>query len=146
VIQSIAVQEVLRQAGSGSYADLVTRHTGRTVRVSIEQLLDGAGDTTVARIDFSGVGLIDFSCADEIVANLLRQRPIVLLLRGLADGHRDALEPVLLAAGRAALWERPDGTLDPIGPADTAQAIIDELLQGGMAVRTAGGGLALSAA
>src|SRR5207249_18992 len=64
---------------------------------------------TVARIDFTGVGCIDYSCADEIVAKLLRDRRAVVVLSGISDGHREAIEPVLAGHGLAALIERRDG-------------------------------------
>src|SRR2546426_8507015 len=68
---------VLQASVSGVYADLVTRPTGRVVRERIEQAIAGrerTGEVTVARMDFTGVGCIDYSCADEIVAKLLRDR------------------------------------------------------------------------
>src|SRR5207245_7385762 len=48
---------------------------------------DGAGEMTIARIDFAGVGCIDYSCADEIVAKLLRDRPAVLVLSEIGRAH-----------------------------------------------------------
>src|SRR5437763_14720632 len=65
---------VLQESISGVYADLVTRPTGRVVRERIERAIAGGSvvEITVARIDFTGVGCIDYSCADEIVAKMLR--------------------------------------------------------------------------
>ena len=106
MIQHIDVHAVLRESVSAMYADLVTRPTGRVVRERIERAIaraDGRGDVTIARIDFTGVGCIDYSCADEIVAKLLRGRPAVLVLSGLADGHREAIDSVLTGHGLAAL-------------------------------------------
>src|SRR5881296_159026 len=97
---------VLQASVSGVYADLVTRPTGRVVRERIEQASAGREQTdevTVARMDFTGVGCIDYSCADEIVAKLLRDRFAVLVLSGITDGHREAIEPVLSGHGLAAL-------------------------------------------
>src|SRR2546430_7237977 len=94
---------VLQESISGVYADLVTRPTGRVVRERIERAIAGGsvGEITVARIDFTGVGCIDYSCADEIVAKLLRDRFAVLVLSGITDGHREAIEPVLSGHGLA---------------------------------------------
>src|SRR5438034_11694164 len=103
---------VLQASVSGVYADLVTRPTGRVVRERIEQAIAGrerTGEVTVARMDFTGVGCIDYSCADEIVAKLVRDKVKVLLLRGLTDAHREAIEPVLAGAGLAVLCEREIG-------------------------------------
>src|SRR5206468_12868619 len=121
---------VLQGSSSGVYADLVTRPTGRVVRERIERAIAGGsvGEITVARIDFTGVGCIDYSCADEIVAKLLRERLRVLLLSGLTDGHREAIEPVLAGHGLAVLLERPDGTLEPLGARDSAEALLEDLI------------------
>jgi len=67
-------------------------------------------------MDFTGVGCLDYSCADEIVAKLVRDKIKVLLLRGLTDAHREAIEPVLAGAGLAVLCERPDGALEGLAP------------------------------
>lgn len=145
MIQHIDVHAVLQETVSGVYADLVTRPTGRVVRERIAHaIVAGAGGVPVARMDFTGVGCIDYSCADEIVAKLLRERPAVLVLRGLSDGHRDAIEPVLAGHGLAALLERPDGTLDALGAAAAGAALVKELVARGLAVRTPGGTIALT--
>ena len=143
MIPYIDVHAVLQQSVSG-YADLVTRPTGRAVRESIETTL-GAG-IVMARIDFTGVGCIDYSCADEIVAKLLRDSGRVLLLLGISDGHREAIEPVLEGHGLAVLLERPDGTLDALGPRAAAAALLEDLVERRVAARTPGGAFALTAA
>src|SRR5712692_4820450 len=138
---------VLQESVSGVYTDLVTRPTGRVVRERIEQAIAGrAGEVTIARMDFAGVGCIDYSCADEIVAKLLRDRPAVLVLSGITDGHREAIEPVLTGHGLAALIEGPDGTLDILGTPEVALVLLDELVARRLAVRTPGGTFALTLA
>jgi hypothetical protein len=71
VINHIDVSTVLRRTVCDLYSNLVTRSTGAAVRSSIEQQLAQIRDRTLTVIDFSNVGLLDFSCADEIVAKLL---------------------------------------------------------------------------
>jgi hypothetical protein len=139
---------VLQESVSGVYADLVTRPTGRVVRERIERAIagKGGGEVTVARMDFTGVGCIDYSCADEIVAKLLRDRPAVLVLSGITDGHREAIEPVLSGHGLAALIERADGTLEGLGAATAAAALLDELVARRLAARMPGGTYALTLA
>ena len=155
MIQYIDMHAVLQQSVSGLYTDLVTRPTGRVVRERIEQAIaglggaggpDGAGEMTIARIDFAGVGCIDYSCADEIVAKLLRDRPAVLVLSGISEGHREAIEPVLTGHGLAALIERADGTLDVLGAKGAAAALLDELVARRCAARRPGGTYALTLA
>jgi len=147
VIQRIDVHAVLQESVSGVYTDLVTRPTGRVVRECIERAMaTTATEVAVARIDFTRVGCIDYSCADEIVAKLLRSRPGVLVLMGISDGHREAIEPVLAGHRLAVLIERPDGTLEAVGAPDAAASLFDELVARRLAVRTPGGTFALTLA
>jgi hypothetical protein len=94
--QTIQVERVLRETIQTPYRDLVTRATGRAVRSSIEQALEAAVGTLTV-LDFSEVGLVDFSCADEIVAKLLlNQAPgTFVLLQGLREDQLEAIEHVL---------------------------------------------------
>ena len=150
MIQYIDMHAVLQESISGVYADLVTRPTGRVVRERIERAIAGrggdTGEITIARMDFTGVGCIDYSCADEIVAKLLRDRPAVLVLSGITDGHREAIEPVLSGHGLAVLIERADGTLESLGAAAAAAALLDELVARRLAARRPGGTYALTLA
>ena len=147
MIQHIDVHAVLQESVSGVYTDLVTRPTGRVVRECIERAMaTTATEVAVARIDFTRVGCIDYSCADEIVAKLLQSRPRVLVLMGISDGHREAIEPVLAGHRLAVLIERPDGTLEAVGAPDAAAALLGELVSRRLAVRTPGGTLALTLA
>ncbi len=147
MIRHIDVHAVLRESVSGLYADLVTRPTGRVVRERIERAMaDAAGEVAVARMDFAGVGCLDYSCADEIVAQLLRNRPAVLVLRGITDGHRDAIEAVLARHGLAALLERADGTLEALGAPAAAAASLEVLVARRLAAPTPGGAFALTLA
>lgn len=143
MIQHIMVHAVLQQSVAGLYADLVTRPTGRAVRENIERDLPPG---TIAVMDFTGVGCLDYSCADEIVAKLVRDKVRVLLLRGMTDGHREAIEPVLSGAGLTALCARPDGTLEGVGAQEPAPALLEELVARRLAARTPGGSTKLTAA
>jgi hypothetical protein len=145
VIHSIDVSAVLRQAMRVPYADLVTRATGRAVREHIERVY-ATEPGRVTRMDFTGVRCLDFSCADEIVAKLLRERIRVLVLRGCSDGHLEALTPVLEGHGLAAVLERADGTLDGVGTRHSAEALLEELVALHLAARGPEGTVALVAA
>jgi hypothetical protein len=52
-------------------SNLVTREAGRSIRESTEMRLERELEGTVVVLDFSHVGIIDFSCADEIVSKLV---------------------------------------------------------------------------
>jgi hypothetical protein len=97
------------------YSNLVTRPTGAAVRAQIEALLRGS-DRALAVIDFTHVRMIDFSCADEVVAKLLLRycddmppREAYFIFRGVNDAHWDAIEVVLEQRGLALLVEDEDG-------------------------------------
>ncbi|MCA0377501.1 MAG: hypothetical protein LCH84_17805 [Gemmatimonadetes bacterium] len=103
----IDVGSVLRGTVCDLYSNLVTRPTGAAVRTAIERQVSELGPPVVTTIDFSQVNLLDFSCADEIVAKLLLRYTSddgpagYLTFRGLHDGHLDPIETVLQRHGLA---------------------------------------------
>jgi hypothetical protein len=110
----IDLGSVLRGTVCELYSNLVTRPTGVAVRTEIERAIAEAGGRTVTVIDFSQVTLLDFSCADEIVAKLMLRsvedaaRTIeaaapegYFVFRGICDRHLDAIEAVLERHGLA---------------------------------------------
>ncbi len=118
MMMHIDVSSVLRQTLSCElYSNLVTRPTGAAVRTQIEALLADARERSLTVIDFSHVGMIDFSCADEVVAKLLLRyataesqgREAYFLFRGVSDDHWDAIEAVLERHGLALVLETADG-------------------------------------
>jgi hypothetical protein len=98
---NIDVGTVLRGTVCDLYSNLVTRPTGAAVRTAIEEQVHELGASVVTTIDFSQVNLLDFSCADEIVAKLLLRYasddglPGFLTFRGIHEGHIDPIETVL---------------------------------------------------
>src|SRR2546430_10628854 len=58
----------------------------------------------------------------------LRDRRAVVVLSGISDGHREAIEPVLAGHGLAALIERRDGSgeLEALGAPQAAAALLLE--------------------
>jgi hypothetical protein len=106
MMQHIDVSHVLRQAVACElYSNLVTRPTGAAVRAQIEALLRDAPsrERPLAVIDFSHVRMIDFSCADEVIAKLVlpycegepAAAEAYFVFRGVNDEHWDAIEAVL---------------------------------------------------
>jgi hypothetical protein len=98
----------------------------------------------VAIIDFTGVGCLDFSCADEIVAKLLRDRVRVLVLRGMTESHREVIEPVLETGRLVAFVAGADGALAPLGPGEGADALLEELVVRRLAARLPDGAVTLT--
>lgn len=118
----IDVSRALKASVDGPYSDLVTRRTGAAVRTLIERQLAGLADGTVAYLDFSRIGLLDRSCADEFVAKLLLPlsndragRDGYVVLDGVNDLHLEAIESVLLAHGLALVVQFPDGAAQLVG-------------------------------
>ena len=102
MIQTIYIGHLLRETVTSPYRNLVTRPTGAAIRNRIQAALADSGCLT-ALLDFSGIELLDLSCADEVVAKLLlsdaeRGGPAVVL-RGLREDH---------AGPRLLGWVTPD--------------------------------------
>jgi hypothetical protein len=131
----IDIGTVLRGTVCALYSNLVTRPTGAAVRTEIERVIAEAGGRTVTVIDFSQVTLLDFSCADEIVAKLMLRyctplAPTVgaevdgaagyFIFRGLRDHHLDAVEAVLERHGLA-IVALIDGRPQVVGEVDAAE-------------------------
>ena len=102
MINHIDVSSVLRRTVCDLYSNLVTRPTGAAVRTEIENLLSAWRGPSLTVIDFSHVNLLDFSCADEVVAKLLLRfegdappQDAYFLLRGVREDHLDAIEAAL---------------------------------------------------
>lgn len=113
----IDLSTVLRQTVSCElYSNLVTRPTGAAVRGEIERLVGETLDRSLTIIDFSHVSMIDFSCADEVIAKLLLRfsaedppHEAYFLFRGVTEDHWDAIEAVLERRGLALAVEEADG-------------------------------------
>ncbi|UCC73285.1 MAG: hypothetical protein JSV86_01590 [Gemmatimonadota bacterium] len=121
------VDSVVHTSVATFYSNLVTRPTGRAVRSAIEEQLQGGRGRCVSVLDFSQVGVLDFSCADEVIAKLLRRylrsdRPsdAFFIVQGVLEHHRDPIDAVLrrhnlllvaVESGRPALWGPAPGRL-----------------------------------
>ena len=96
--------------------NLVTRQTGRAVRDGIERLISDRGEA-IAVVDFRDVAVIDFSCADEVVAKLVMGPDgeeglpglRFVLIRGVHEHHLDPVEGALRRRGLAVSAERIGG-------------------------------------
>jgi hypothetical protein len=117
VTNHIDLSSVLRQTVSCElYSNLVTRSTGAAVRHEIERLVGEMRERSLTIIDFSHVSMIDFSCADEVIAKLLLRycadsppHDAYFLFRGVTEDHWDAIEAVLERHGLALAIENEEG-------------------------------------
>ncbi|MEX2472646.1 MAG: hypothetical protein WEA34_10725 [Gemmatimonadota bacterium] len=118
---AIDVGQVLQHTETSLYAQLVTRPTGRAVRMAIETRLHGAGPRSLSLIDFSEVAILDFSCADEVVAKLIQRylepdpHEAFFVFRGVHEPHRDQVEYVLERQGLLAVAETSPDTFELLG-------------------------------
>ncbi|MBX3173221.1 MAG: hypothetical protein KF709_02350 [Gemmatimonadaceae bacterium] len=95
---------VLRDSTQSEFRNLVTRDTGAKVRIAVERQLAGLADGTVMYLDFSHIGLLDRSCADEflnkLMLSLTGERPAhdgYVMIHGVNDLHMEIIETVLEA-------------------------------------------------
>jgi len=104
MIETIRIGTLLRETAATPYRNLITRPTGAAVRDRIEAAL-AESDCATALLDFSDIELLDFSCADEVVAKLLLTGPDgggrMVVLKGLSEDQYEAIEQVLNHHGLA---------------------------------------------
>jgi hypothetical protein len=129
-----AMVDVIRlghQSVTSFYSNLVTRPTGRAVRMGVESQIAELGverQPCLSILDFSQVRVIDYSCADEIVAKLLlryagdpRPGEVFFLIRGLQEHQQDAVEAVLERHELLAVLQDEGRGFVLLGPADPFQ-------------------------
>ena len=100
-MQIYNLYKLLKEELKNGANDLVTRVSGQVIRERIERDIAGEGDGVVIALDFSKIGIIDYSCADEIVAKLISRllsgeygdKYIVLI--GLNENQKENIEVAL---------------------------------------------------
>jgi hypothetical protein len=124
---AIDIGQVLQHTETSLFAQLVTRPTGRAVRMAIETRLHGAGPRSLSLIDFSEVSVLDFSCADEVVAKLIQRylepdpHEAFFVFRGVHEPHRDQVAYVLERQGLLAVAETAPGAFELLGVRTTVE-------------------------
>ena len=116
---AVDVRELLARNVANLYSHLITRPTGRAVRIAIEAQLAELRRPALSIIDFSSVAILDYSCADEVVAKLLlkgqkrsasgRAMEAFFVFRGIDERHLDPVLEVLARHGLAAVTAPPGG-------------------------------------
>jgi len=118
---AIDVGDLLQRTVASLYSHLVTRPTGRAVRMAIETQLAEAGGRSLSLIDLSEVTILDFSCADEVVAKLLQKHQgdagleAIFVFRGVHEPHRDQIQVVLERQSLAVVAETGPGRFELLG-------------------------------
>ena len=107
--------KILKEELKNGSSDLVTRGSGEVIRNRIERDMVKEGDGTVIGLDFSRIGVIDYSCADEIVAKLISRLlggeygDRYILLTGLNENQRENIEVALERKALAVMAEMRAG-------------------------------------
>jgi len=134
---SIDVGHVLRKSVESLYSHLVTRPTGRAVRLAIEEQVAGSSRTALSLIDLSDVSVMDFSCADEIVAKLLMRfldedRPVdaLFVFRGVCQNLHEPIQTVLERQELLAVAQGSDGSCELMGTRTDAVEYVWTVLEG----------------
>jgi hypothetical protein len=128
---AIDLSRMQRRTVTSFYSNLVTRPTGRAVRMGVEQHLvevGGSGGVCLSILDFSQVRVLDYSCADEIVAKLLLRyaqddRPVdaYFVAKGLQEHHIESVEAVLERHHLLLVTEGMGGSVRLLGPSTPAE-------------------------
>ena len=126
---AIDVRRLIQRQVASLYAHLITRPTGRAVRTAIQDQLASAGEMTLSVIDFSEVHILDFSCADEVVAKLILNHQLpgettrtFFIFRGVSDPHLEPIQAVLKRHRLAAVTETARGQCQLVGIHSEAEA------------------------
>ncbi|MBI3600053.1 MAG: STAS-like domain-containing protein [Nitrospinae bacterium] len=100
-MQTYNIYKLLKEELKNGSADLVTRQSGQVIRERIEMDIAKEEDGEVIALDFSKIGVIDYSCADEIVAKLVSRLVSgeygdkYIVLTGLSENQKENIEVAL---------------------------------------------------
>ena len=134
---SIDVGLVLRRSVESLYSHLVTRPTGRAVRLAIEEQVTGSARTALSLIDLSDVTVMDFSCADEIVAKLLMRfldedppGDALFVFKGVRQSLQEPIQTVLERQELLAVAQDSDGSCELMGTRTEEEEYVWTVLEG----------------
>ena len=142
----IDLSHAARRSVTSLFSNLVTRPTGRAIRTGVESQIaemESEPQVTLSILDFSQVRVLDYSCADEIVAKLLlryvgEERPAeaFFLVRNVQEHHVEAIEAVLERHELLLVAVHDGGGAELLGVLDPDQrAVWDALAARGRASR-----------
>lgn len=107
--------KLLKEELKNGSSDLVTRTSGQVIRERIERDIEKEKDGEVIALDFSKIGIIDYSCADEIVAKLVSRLVSneygnkYILLAGINENQKENIEVALERKDLAVMVVMRDG-------------------------------------
>ncbi|MBM4136746.1 MAG: DUF4325 domain-containing protein [Nitrospira sp.] len=113
-MQTYNLYNILKEELKNGSSDLVTRPSGQVIRERIERDIALEKDGEVIALDFSRVGIIDYSCADEVVAKLVSRLlsgeygDKYIVLTGLNENQKENIEVALERKELAIMAEMRD--------------------------------------
>ncbi|MDN3514224.1 MAG: STAS-like domain-containing protein [Candidatus Brocadia sp.] len=117
--------KLLKEELKNGSNDLVTRTSGHIIRERIERDIVQEENGSVIALDFSKIGIVDYSCADEIVAKLISRLlgdeygDKYIALTGLNENQRENIEVALERKELAVMAEMLDGKHILLGSLNT---------------------------
>lgn len=131
----IELSRLVRRSVATLYSHLVTRPTGEALRLGIERQIGEIGSFCLSVLDFDEVVVLDYSCADEMIAKLLKRyhdgdADVYFIARAVAEPHRETIEAVLVRHGLALAVELDDGTSALLGEVEPLEADVWGALDG----------------
>jgi hypothetical protein len=120
-MQTYSLYSILKEELKNGSSDLVTRQSGQVIRNRIEKDIGNEKDGEVVALDFSRVGIIDYSCADEVIAKLISRLlsneygDRYIILTGLNENQKENIEVALERKELAVMAEMGNGKKILIG-------------------------------
>ena len=114
-MQIYNLYKLLKEELKNGSNDLVTRPSGQVIRERIERDIAQEEDGAIIALDFSKIGIIDYSCADEIVAKLISRLlsgeygDKYITLTGLNENQKENIEVALERKDLAVMAQTRDG-------------------------------------
>lgn len=110
-----SLNNILKKELKNGSNDLVTRPSGQIIRSHLEKAIEKERDGEVIALDFSNIGIIDYSCADEVIAKLISRllsgeygnKYIILL--GINETHKENIEVALERKDLAVIAQMNNG-------------------------------------
>ncbi|MCL4469447.1 MAG: STAS-like domain-containing protein [Deltaproteobacteria bacterium] len=106
--------KLLEEELKNDSSDLVTRPSGQAIRERIERDIAKEKRGEIIALDFSKIGIVDYSCADEVVAKLISRLwageygDRYVVLTGLNENQKENIEVALERKDLAIIAEMQD--------------------------------------
>ncbi|MBI5025936.1 MAG: STAS-like domain-containing protein [Nitrospirae bacterium] len=114
-MQIYDLYKLLKEELKNGSPDLVTRQSGQVIRERIERDIVKEKGGEIIALDFSKIGVVDYSCADEIVAKLISRLlggeygDKYITLTGLNENQKENIEVALERKELAVMAQMKNG-------------------------------------